>query len=78
MHPTFSRELEEIEQQRLLEEELIKQKEARKEGARKRKPIFTVQEKSEEELKGYSKLTGQARAGSGVKAAKSKVNFYSG
>lgn len=76
---THSREQEEIEQQRQLEEEYIKQKEARKEGVRKRKPVFKAVEKSEEELKGYTKvkMTG-ARGGSGVKAVDSKEPTLSG
>lgn len=70
----FDRELEEQEQQRLAEEEFIKQKEARKEGLRKRKPVFTAQEKSAEELKGYSQLNMDALAGDGVRAVDSKVS----
>lgn len=69
----FYREAEEAEEQRLLEEELAKEKEAKKEGMRKRKPIFKAQEKSEEELKGYSKLNMELTKGTGVKAVQSKV-----
>lgn len=69
---SFSEE-DEAEEQRLLEEELIKEKEARKEGLRKRKPVFTAKEKTDEELKGYSQLKLDRNKGSGPKAAVSKV-----
>lgn len=58
----------------MLEEELAKEKEAKKEGMRKRKPVFKAQEKSEEELKGYSQLNLELTKGTGVKAVQSKVN----
>lgn len=48
------REIEEIEEQKLLEEEYLKEKEAK--GARKRKPAFTAQEKTPEELARYASL----------------------
>lgn len=70
----FNREAEEAEQQRLLEEEFIKEKEARKEGLRKRKPVITVKEKTAEELRGYSQLNLELNKGTGVKAVESKVN----
>lgn len=70
----FCSELEELELQKQQEEEFIKQKEARKEGLRNRKPVFTAQEKSEEELKGYSKLNLESAAGTGVRAVQSKVS----
>lgn len=44
----------EIEEQKLLEEEYLKEKEAK--GARKRKPAFTAQEKTPEELARYASL----------------------
>lgn len=69
-----NREAEEAEEQRLLEEELVREKEARKEGLRKRKPVFKAQEKTEEELKGYSRLNMNLK-GTGVKAVESKVGF---
>lgn len=63
----------------MLEEEIAKEKEARKEGARKRKPIFTVKEKTEEELKGYSKLTNKSNnKSSGVRPVTSKEPIVSG
>lgn len=71
----FSEE-EEVEEQRLLEEEIAREKEARKEGLRNRKPVFTVKEKTDEELKGYSQLKMEQNKGSGPKAAVSKVNHH--
>lgn len=68
-----NREAEEAEQQRLLEEEFIKEKEAKKEGMRKRKPAFKATEKTDEDLKGYSKLNMELTKGAGVKAVVSKV-----
>lgn len=72
-----NREAEEAEQQRLLEEELAKEKEAKKEGMRKRKPAFKATEKTDEELKGYSKLNMDLTKGSGVKAVDTKVHAQS-
>lgn len=69
----YNREAEEAEQQRLLEEELIREKEAKKEGMRKRKPAFKATEKTDEELKGYSKLNMELTKGTGVKAVETKV-----
>lgn len=66
-------EAEEAEHQRQLEEEFIREKEARKEGMRRRKPAFAAQEKTDEELKGFSKLNMELTKGSGVKAVESKV-----
>lgn len=63
------REAEEAEAERLAQEEILKEKEARKEGMRKRKPVFTAKEKTDEELKGYSKLNLELNKGDGVKAA---------
>lgn len=51
----------------------MREKEARKEGLRKRKPVFTAKEKTDEELKGYSQLKLEKNNGSGLKAAVSKV-----
>lgn len=67
--------MEKIEKQKQLEEEIAKQREARKEGVRKRKPVFKAEEKSEEELKGYSKL--KLPEGTKIKAVESKVNIIS-
>lgn len=53
----------------------MREKEARKEGLRKRKPVFTAKEKTDEELKGYSQLKVEQNKGSGPKAAVSKVNI---
>lgn len=64
-------EAQEAEEQRQLEEEFAKEKEARKEGVRKRKPVFTIKEKTDEELKGYSKLNVK-KGSKGIKAV-SKV-----
>lgn len=73
------REAEELENQRLLEEEIAKEKEARKEGVRKRKPVFTVKEKTAEELKGYSTLnTNALNSGSGVRAVTAKEPVVTG
>ncbi|XP_055298276.1 uncharacterized protein F54F2.9 [Sitodiplosis mosellana] len=72
------REAEEAEQQRLLEEELAKEKEAKKEGMRKRKPAFKATEKTDEELKGYSKLNMNLTKGTGVKAVEAKAPVLSG
>lgn len=58
----------------MLEEEIAREKEARKEGLRKRKPVFTAKEKTAEELKGYSQLNMDLTKGSGVKAVESKVS----
>lgn len=72
------REEEEAEEQRILEEQIAKEKEARKEGVRNRKPVFTVKEKTEEELKGYSRLNKKTNAsGSSIKAVSSKVSLCS-
>lgn len=68
------REAEHAEAERLAQEEIQKEKEARKEGLRKRKPIFTAKEKTDEELKGYSKLNMDLTKGDGVRAVTSKVN----
>lgn len=73
--PCTFREAEEAEQQRQLEEEFAKAKEAKKEGMRKRKPVFTVTEKTDEELKGYAQLNVDLTKGTGVKAVETKVNF---
>lgn len=54
-----------------MEEELVREKEARKEGMRRRKPAFAAQEKTDEELKGYSQLNLDLNKGSGVKAVES-------
>lgn len=67
------REAEQAEAERLAQEEIQKEKEARKEGLRKRKPIFTVKEKTDEELRGYSQLNMDLTKGEGVKAVKTKV-----
>lgn len=73
------REAEELETQRLLEEEIAKEKEARKEGVRKRKPVFTVKEKTAEELQGYSTLNQDLlKSGSGVRAVSAKDPVVSG
>lgn len=40
---------------------------------RRRKPAFAAQEKTDEELKGYSKLNMELTKGSAVKAVESKV-----
>lgn len=69
---SFSEE-EEAEEQRLMEEEIAREKEARKEGLRKRKPVFTAKEKTDEELKGYSQLKVDQNRGSGPKASVAKV-----
>lgn len=77
--PLNYREAEELEKQRLLEEEITKEKEARKEGVRKRKPVFAVKEKTAEELKGYSTLnTNLLNSGSGVRAVTAKESIVSG
>lgn len=77
--PLNCREAEELETQRLLEEEIAKEKEARKEGVRKRKPVFAVKEKTAEELKGYSTLnTKLLNSGSGVRAVTAKEPVVSG
>lgn len=77
--PLNYRETEELEKQRLLEEEIAKEKEARKEGVRKRKPVFAVKEKTAEELKGYSTLnTNLLNSGSGVRAVTAKEPVVSG
>lgn len=68
-----NREAEEAEQQRQLEEEMARAKEAKKEGMRKRKPVFTAKEKTDEELKGYSQLNMDLTKGTGVKAVETKV-----
>lgn len=62
------REDEEIERQRLIDEEFIKEKEAKKEGIRKRKQIYAAKEKTDEELKGFSKL--EKHSGSKVNAVR--------
>lgn len=54
-------------------EEIQREKEARKEGLRKRKPVFAAKEKTDEELKGYSQLNMDLAKGDGVKAVKTKV-----
>lgn len=72
----INREAEEAEEERLAQEEIQKEKEARKEGLRKRKPVFTAKEKTDEELKGYSKLNLDLNKGEGVKAAVSKVRLF--
>lgn len=54
----------------------MREKEARKEGLRKRKPVFTAKEKTDEELKGYSQLKVEQNKGSGPKAAVSKVRNH--
>lgn len=69
-------EEDEAERQRLLEDEFLRQKEARKEGVRKRKPAFAAKEKTDEELKGYSQLNLKQIQGSGVKAVESKVAVF--
>lgn len=69
----FFREAEEAEAERLAQEEIQREKEARKEGLRKRKPVFTAKEKTDEELKGYSQLNMDLTKGEGVKAVKTKV-----
>lgn len=75
----YYREAEELERQRLLEEEIAKEKEARKEGVRKRKPVFAVKEKTAEELKGYSTLnTNLLNSGSGIRAVTAKEPVVSG
>lgn len=71
----INREAEEAEEERLAQEEIQKEKEARKEGLRKRKPVFTAKEKTDEELKGYSKLNMDLTKGEGVRAAVSKVRL---
>lgn len=58
-----------------MEEEFAREKEARKEGMRRRKPAFAAQEKTDEELKGFSKLNMDLTKGSGVKAVESKVSY---
>lgn len=50
------REAAELERLRQIEEELIKEKEMKKEGMRRRKEKFAAREKTEEELRGFSKL----------------------
>lgn len=70
---SFFREAEEAEAERLAQEEIQREKEARKEGLRKRKPVFTAKEKTDEELKGYSQLNMDLTKGEGVKAVKTKV-----
>lgn len=40
---------------------------------RKRKPVFTAKEKTDEELKGFSKLNMDLTKGAGVKAVEAKV-----
>ena len=67
------REAEQAEAERLALEEIQKEKEARKEGLRKRKPVFTAKEKTDEELKGYSQLNMELTKGEGVKAVATKV-----
>lgn len=69
----FSRAEEEAEEERLALEEIQREKEARKEGLRKRKPVFAAKEKTDEELKGYSQLNMDLTKGDGVKAVKTKV-----
>lgn len=51
-------EREQAEQERLakIEEDFVKEKELKKEGIRRRKEKFAAREKTEEELRGYSKL----------------------
>lgn len=71
-----NREAEQAEAERLAQEEILKEKEARKEGLRKRKPVFSAKEKTDEELKGYSKLNMELRKGEAVKAVASKVEPY--
>lgn len=71
------REEEEEERLRQLEEEIAKEREARKEGMRKRKQVFAVKEKTAEELKGYSTLKA-ANSGESVKAVTSKEPTLSG
>lgn len=73
MDISSNRETEEAEAERLIQEELAREKEARKEGLRNRKKAFTAKEKTDEELKGYSKLNMDLTKGSGVKAVTSKV-----
>lgn len=51
----------------------MREKEARKEGLRNRKPVFMAKEKTDEELKGYSQLKLERNKGSGPTAAVSKV-----
>lgn len=73
------REAEELERQRLLEEAFVKEKEARKESVRNRKPVFTVKEKTSEELKGFSTLNMEVvNSGKGVRAVKAKEPVVSG
>lgn len=67
------REAEQAEAERLAQEEIQKEKEARKEGLRKRKPVFSAKEKTDEELKGYSQLNMDLTKGDGVKAVTTKV-----
>lgn len=63
----------------MLEEEIAKEKEARKEGVRKRKPVFAVKEKTAEELKGYSTLNKDLlNSGTGVRAVTAKEQTVSG
>lgn len=57
----------------MAQEEIQREKEARKEGLRKRKPVFTAKEKTDEELKGYSQLNMELTKGDGVKAVTTKV-----
>lgn len=57
----------------MAQEEIQREKEARKEGLRKRKPVFTAKEKTDEELKGYSQLNMELTKGEGVKAVTTKV-----
>ncbi|XP_031629289.1 dnaJ homolog subfamily C member 1 [Contarinia nasturtii] len=71
------REAEEAEQQRQLEEEFARAKEAKKEGMRKRKPVFTAKEKTDEELKGYAQLNVDMAKGK-VKAVETKAPVLSG
>lgn len=64
----------EAERLRLLDEAVLKEKEQKKEGIRKRKEKFAAKEKTDAELQGYSKLNMNRMTGSGVTAVNTKVH----
>lgn len=66
-----------MERQKEQEEEYAREKEAKKEGMRKRKEKFAAQEKTDEELEGFAKLRKLKKLES-IKAASSKNQLASG
>lgn len=68
----------EIERQKQLEEDYIREKEAKKEGIRKRKEKFAAQEKTDEELEGFARLRKLKKLESIKAAATKESRFASG